>query len=131
MPTGNCVMPDSAEAGGRHRRVTQQRAVPDPRGGREAPAPWGRIGRCPAVPGGVLRPTRVAGAAVDTRAKYGEKTPLHLAAQYGTPENIIALIKAGADASLTDKGGKTPFDHAGDNDKLKGSDAYRQLRDAR
>ncbi|QBY00749.1 GNAT family N-acetyltransferase [Rhodophyticola sp. CCM32] len=29
-----------------------QRAAPEPRGGREAPAPGGRLGRCPAVPPG-------------------------------------------------------------------------------
>ena len=26
-----------------------QRAAPEPRGGREAPAPWGRFGRCPVL----------------------------------------------------------------------------------
>jgi hypothetical protein len=32
------------------------RAAPEPRGGCEAPAPWGRFGRCPALPpGGALK----------------------------------------------------------------------------
>jgi len=46
---------------------------------------------------------------VNARGKTGF-TPLHLAAARGTPENIITLLKAGADLSARDKnGGFTPL----------------------
>jgi hypothetical protein len=38
------------------------RAAPEPRGGCEAPAPWGRFGRCPALPPGATIADRVSGA---------------------------------------------------------------------
>lgn len=72
----------------------------------------------------------IANADVNARGEHG-RTPLHYAARYDTPENVSALIKAGADASLTNKRGETPFDLAEHNDEVKGSGAYRQLRDAR
>ena len=43
---------------------------------------------------------------------------------------ITALLKAGADAKAKDGVGKTAFDYAQDNEKLKGTDAYRQLQRA-
>jgi len=39
-------------------------------------------------------------------------------------------LKAGADAKAKDKLGKTAFDYAQANEKLKGTDAYRQLQEA-
>lgn len=57
--------------------------------------------------------------------------PLHLAAMLGTPESVTILLNAGADGSLKDEYGKTPFDLAIDNGKLNGSNAYWALNDAR
>jgi pilus assembly protein CpaB len=70
-----------------------------------------------------------AGADVEARDKDGW-TPLHYAALGGTPDNIAALLEAGASGSVKDKYGSTPFDLAGGNDKIKGTDAYRALKDA-
>lgn len=47
-----------------------------------------------------------------------KKTPLHLAAQNNNEEIVVALIKAGADVSITDKDGNTPFNLATD-EKIK------------
>lgn len=72
-----------------------------------------------------------AGADLDARAGKG-LTPLHVAAMFGLPENISAFIEAGADGSLTDELGRTPYDLlAGHKSDLQGTDAYRQLQDAR
>ena len=68
-------------------------------------------------------------ANVNARDKHG-LTPLHLAAAYGTPDNIAALLEGGASGSVKDGEGKTPFDLARRNDKVKGTAAYRALNDA-
>ncbi|MGA2976610.1 MAG: hypothetical protein ABSF77_14980 [Spirochaetia bacterium] len=39
-------------------------------------------------------------------------------------------ISNGADAKVKSKSGSTAFDFAQDNEKLKGTDAYRQLQKA-
>ena len=57
-------------------------------------------------------------------------TALHIAALLGTPDNIVALLEAGASGSVKAVNGKTPFDLAGGNDKVKGTDAYWALNDA-
>ena len=59
-------------------------------------------------------------------AKDGS-TPLHLAAEFGNPEVIQPLLDAGADARLNDTVGKTPWDYAEENEKLKGTKAYWAL----
>jgi hypothetical protein len=41
---------------------------------------------------------------------------------------LTALLKAVADAEAKDRAGKTAFDYAQSNAKLKGTDAYRQLQ---
>lgn len=46
------------------------------------------------------------------------------------PDVITILLKAGADAKAKDKVGRTAFDYAKDNEKLKGADAYWKLNDA-
>ena len=57
--------------------------------------------------------------------------PLYLAALLnGNPAVITALLKGGADPKAKVEGGKTAFDVARNNAKLRGSDAYRQLREA-
>lgn len=45
-------------------------------------------------------------------------------------EVISTLLKTGADGKAKDNEGKTAFDYAQDNEKLKGTDAYRQLQKA-
>ena len=69
------------------------------------------------------------GADVMVRDMYGQ-TPLHSAARHGSPANIRALIAAGADAKTKNKEGKTPWDLAQENEKLKGTKAYWALNDA-
>ena len=69
------------------------------------------------------------GADVMARDKYGH-TPLHWAAEHGTPANTQALLDAGADAKAKDKNGKTPWDLAYTNEKLKGTKEYWALNDA-
>ncbi|MGA2381590.1 MAG: hypothetical protein ABSG85_20005 [Spirochaetia bacterium] len=46
------------------------------------------------------------------------------------PEVITTLLKAGADAKAKDDDGKTAFDYAQSNDRLKGTDAFRRLQEA-
>jgi ankyrin repeat protein len=46
------------------------------------------------------------------------------------PEVITVLLKAGADGTAKDSMGKTAFDYAKNNEKLKGTDAIRQLEEA-
>ena len=43
----------------------------------------------------------------------------------------MALLNVGADGTVTNEEGKTPWDLAKDNDQLKGTDAYWALNDAR
>ena len=71
-----------------------------------------------------------AGADVNPRAENG-RTPLHWAASRGTPADVAVLLDAGADVKIQDDYNATPFDRAKDNEKLKGSDAYWRLNDAR
>ena len=71
-----------------------------------------------------------AGADVDARDGTGW-TPLHMASGSGTPKTVSALLEAGADVDARTEGGLTPFDLARENDKLKGTDVYWQLNDAR
>ena len=63
------------------------------------------------------------------RDKYG-MTPLHIAASRGKPAKIQALLDAGPDAKAKNKEGKTPWDYAQENDKLKSTKAYWALSDA-
>ena len=53
------------------------------------------------------------------------------AARYNqSPEVIMTLLKAGADAKAKNRHGKTAFDYAQRNASLKDTDAYRQLQEA-
>ena len=63
------------------------------------------------------------------------RTPLHWAVRRAhgfdiISKNIQALIAAGADAKVKDDEGKTPWDIAQDNEKLKGTGAYKLLGEA-
>ncbi len=55
---------------------------------------------------------------------------MYAAAFSYNPEMIMALLKAGADAKAKDNAGKTAFDHAQANEKLKCTDAYWKLHKA-
>ncbi len=66
---------------------------------------------------------------VNARNKNGF-TPLHLAAGLGTPDNIAALLDAGASGSVKTENGRTAFDLAEYNDEVNGTDAYQALKDA-
>jgi len=46
------------------------------------------------------------------------------------PEVITILLKSGADGTLKDNEGKTAFDYAGDNEKIKGTAQYWELNEA-
>jgi hypothetical protein len=47
-----------------------------------------------------------------------------------TPDNIAAILESGASGSVQNDGGKTPFDLAESNDRVKGTAAYWALNDA-
>ena len=72
-----------------------------------------------------------AGADPMARTESGDETPLHWAAGNGSPAVVQALLAAGADAMMRTAMGRTPWDIAQDNEKLKGTDAYWRLNDAR
>ena len=59
------------------------------------------------------------------------RTPLSLAGLGGSAGAVTALLEAGADPNARDADGKLPFDYAGDNEQIKGTDAYWRLNDAR
>ena len=72
-----------------------------------------------------------AGADPNARDEDGE-TPLHAAAEnIANPSVIAVLLDAGADPKVLDNDGKLPFDYAEDNEKIKGTNAYWKLNDAR
>ena len=66
----------------------------------------------------------------EARAEGGF-TPLHFAASQGAAEAVNALLDAGANAKARDENGGLLFDLAESNEKLKGTDAWWRLHDAR
>ena len=69
---------------------------------------------------------------VDVNAKDDDGfTPLHAAAGHNVnPEVITVLLKAGADVNAKNSQGKTALDYAKDNEKLKGTQALKELEEA-
>ena len=55
-------------------------------------------------------------------------TPLYAAARFGKSENIVVLLKAGADPKAKDQWGNTPWDLAQDNAALKDTKGYLALQ---
>ena len=89
------------------------------------------------IPAMIIEVLLAAGAQITARDEDGN-TPLHTAAAYRNATNevhggaaIEALLDAGADATARNATGETPWDIAAENERLKGSDAYWQLNDAR
>ena len=73
-----------------------------------------------------------AGAKLDDRDELFGRTALMWAAKYNeNPDVITALLNAGADAKAKSIEGKTAFDYAQDNPKIKGTKAYWDLNNAR
>ena len=72
-----------------------------------------------------------AGADVNAQI-IGGVTPLHLAAncRLCDPSVIQSLLAAGGDAKVKADDGKTPWDLAQENDKLKDTKAYWALNNA-
>ena len=72
-----------------------------------------------------------AGADIKARGLHFSQTPL-MSAAYNNPNPVViaTLLKAGADAKAKDNEGKTAFDYAQTNEKLKGTDALKQLEEA-
>jgi len=76
----------------------------------------------------VIRTLLEAGADLEANGKDGF-TALMCAAQTNkNPEVIMTLLKAGANGKAKDSERKTAFHYAKGNAKLKGTEAYRQLR---
>ena len=55
---------------------------------------------------------------------------MYAAGSNPNPEVVTTLLKAGANGKAKDSAGKTPFDYAGNNQKLKGTDAFWKLNEA-
>ncbi|MDR0649724.1 MAG: ankyrin repeat domain-containing protein [Synergistaceae bacterium] len=78
-----------------------------------------------------------AGAKVNVASKYGRTALMSCVAEneyYNFDEryqkSVSILLKAGADAKARDNDGKSVMDYADENPKVKGTDAYRQLKEA-
>ena len=73
-----------------------------------------------------------AGADPNRPDELRAQTPLHLAANSNPHAAVVeALLDGGADATLRDEKGRTPGDLAESNSSLKGTEAYRRLKEAR
>jgi len=77
-----------------------------------------------------IPPLLKAGADINAHDKDGMILLMVAAWNNENPEVIITLLKAGADAKAKNKWGKTAFDLALSNEKVKGTDAYWKLNEA-
>ena len=71
-----------------------------------------------------------AGAEAKAKDDNGWTPLIYAASKSENPEVIFRLLKAGADARAKNNKGYTAFDYAKYNDKLKGTDALKQLEKA-
>jgi ankyrin repeat protein len=71
-----------------------------------------------------------AGAAVNDRTPDGCTALMLAARESRAPDVITALLKAGADGTLLSDEGKTAYDYAAGNPKIKGTAAYKALEKA-
>jgi uncharacterized protein len=72
-----------------------------------------------------------AGASVSEQDKNGWTPLIHAAAINANPASISILLKAGAEATIRDRWGRTAYDFAQNNKALKGTPEYWALSDAR
>jgi ankyrin repeat protein len=70
------------------------------------------------------------GANVNAKDKYDETALMYAAGNNSNPEAIALLIKNGADANTKDIDGNRAIDFAKENDKLKNTEAFKQLEKA-
>ena len=77
-----------------------------------------------------IPPLLKAGADINAHDKDGMILLMVAAWNNENPEVTITLLKAGADAKAKNKWGKTAFDLALSNEKVKGTDAYWKLNEA-
>ena len=71
-----------------------------------------------------------ANANIAARDENGN-TPLHLAALNGHPRTVEALLKAGANPKAKTIKGQMPYDLAKDNEKIRETQIFWVLNDAR
>ena len=61
----------------------------------------------------VIRELAMQGADLNARTRDEVQTPLHIAAAMGKMKAVEALVELGADLTIKDSKGRTPFDAAG------------------
>ena len=64
---------------------------------------------------------------IHARARNGQ-TPLHVASCWGHADTIFALLEAGARTDMRDNNGRTAFDLANRNSRIKHTSILQQLR---
>ena len=67
------------------------------------------------------------GLDIHARARNGQ-TPLHVASRWGHADTILALLAAGARTDARDNKGRTAFDLASLNSRIKHTTILQQLR---
>jgi ankyrin repeat protein len=70
------------------------------------------------------------GARVNDPSRRGVTALMAAAWNSPSSEVITVLLQAGADANLKDREGKIALDYAEMNGKVKGTDAYHELKKA-
>ena len=75
--------------------------------------------------------TFVPAPVASVHARAAAADDLFRAARPGTASEAKAALSAGADPAACGEGGAAPFDHAKDNEALRGTDVYRRLNERR
>jgi ankyrin repeat protein len=79
----------------------------------------------------VIATLLMAGADVNARdSNNGHTVMMWAITHYETPDEIIVLLDAGADAKVKNKVGKTALDYAKENWRFEGTEAFRRLQEA-